>query len=68
MANAKKCDRCGRLYEHYDRGYDGMDINGISLVEMGTFFGSHTTKMYIDLCPECLTELIEWIESYKASE
>lgn len=62
MVNAKKCDKCGKLYELYDREYHGMYINGISLVEMGTFFGSHTTKMYIDLCPDCLTELTEWLE------
>lgn len=70
MASARKCDRCGKLYEHYDRKVDGMDINGISLVESGEFCGSHTqkTKMYIDLCPECLTQLAEWLEGGENSD
>lgn len=27
--NAKKCDRCGKLYERYNEIYNASEINGI---------------------------------------
>lgn len=56
MADAKKCDRCGKLYEWYCTEYDGTDINGAGL------FRDRQYSIFYDLCPECLEELIEWIE------
>ena len=57
--NAKKCDRCGILYERYNEKNDGKKPNGflfLNLDENGRYF-SH--KGY-DLCPKCMDELIAW--------
>lgn len=68
MASARKCDRCGKLYEFYYKESDGMVINGMTLVENDVTYNSHKTKMYIDLCPECLTQLAEWLEGGERNE
>ena len=59
MANALKCDRCGKFYEKYD---------GIKVVSGGNkycFFSISNCSGLItrdyDLCPECMKSLIEWI-------
>lgn len=64
MALAKKCDRCGKLYEHYEKtehekyvGYNAMafvSVNRRCIKELAT--------TPIDLCPECMSKLIEFLE------
>lgn len=63
MANALKCDRCGKLYEHY---------NGIRVVDKCnyycsmSFFSEHGwNRRDYDLCPECMTKLVEFIKGDK---
>ena len=57
MSNAKKCDRCGKLYEQYD---------GIPLTEGGNkyiafnVFGWGICKDFYT-CPGCMESLVEWI-------
>lgn len=63
--DAKKCDRCGKLYEQYNHKYsiatiDTSNFNGFKLVREqfdGECYGS--TK--IDLCPECADNLKDWL-------
>lgn len=61
MADALKCDRCGKLYEHYE---------GIRLQDKGTLYnvmsisGGCWSRNY-DLCPECMTKLAEFIKNAK---
>lgn len=57
MASALKCDRCGRLYEHYQ---------GVEIVEGGNKYHAITLEnrydhKWYDLCPECMGKLIEFI-------
>ncbi len=59
MANALKCDRCGKLYEHY---------RGIKLVDkpycnISLFSENGWVRRDFDLCPECMTKLAEFIKS-----
>lgn len=57
MANAKKCDRCGKYYDVYNGTDTGMnETNGVASVK-----GNKHVKLY-DLCPECNTEFKKWIE------
>lgn len=53
MSIAKKCDRCGALYEPY--GFKHSKSNGICPV----FIGKDASVFYYtekDLCPECMGE------------
>lgn len=62
---AKKCDRCGTLYECFPpqvykmkaQTYFG-ELNFYSLKLEG-----HTDDYKPDLCPDCLNEFITWFES-----
>lgn len=64
MALAKKCDRCGKLYEHYEKtehekyvGYNAMAF--VCVTRKG---GTGMATLPIDLCPECMSKLIEFLE------
>lgn len=55
MALAKKCDRCGKLYEYYPKGIKSQ-CNAIRRAERnqrGEFINSCGYPDY-DLCPECM--------------
>ena len=52
--NAKKCDRCGVLYEG-DGGY--KKEGDVRLIRNGYF-----NDDYIDLCPTCNRSLLEWFK------
>ena len=60
MAAARKCDRCGNLYESYNTENNAKKINGINTVNIdaqGKFY-SHKA---IDLCPECKESFDMWL-------
>lgn len=63
--NAKKCDRCGVYYDHYVGQREGYEGNAIAVVERreSFIFGSgNSTIKIIDICPECTTEFVDWLE------
>lgn len=55
MACAKKCDRCGKLYEQYNSKNDKKNPNGIMILNLDAQrkYYSHGA---IDLCPGCMKE------------
>lgn len=56
MANAKKCDRCGKYYDAYNGTDTGKnETNGVASMK-----GSKIIKLH-DLCPECNSEFKKWI-------
>ena len=55
MALAKKCDRCGTLYEHYKK--ENHIRIGETVVDGTTMCAF---KDY-DLCPDCMNWLQRWI-------
>lgn len=61
MANARKCDRCGKLYEEYNVGHNNKKPNGIQLISLDT---SHKYFGYflMDLCPDCMDQFQEWLK------
>ena len=61
MANARKCDRCGKLYEEYNVGNNNKKPNGIQLISLDTsrkYFG----YFLMDLCPDCMAQFQEWLK------
>jgi hypothetical protein len=64
MAEAKKCDRCNRLYEIYD----GIPVTekGIKYRQLRLVGGESICKAY-DLCPTCMTQIIAFLNNHKES-
>lgn len=68
MADAKKCDRCGKLFEPYniDDGckvpsrYTNILLKNISLVK-----GAYKEFGEYDLCKECNDSLLKWLSEPK---
>lgn len=54
MSIAKKCDRCGTLYEPYG-GNRPIECNGFCTSYIGPT-GDVVNHKVIDLCPECIGE------------
>ena len=57
MALAKKCDRSGKLHEHYSTFNSCMIIVSDKYGQVGI-----TSKRY-DLCPDCIQELTDFMEA-----
>lgn len=75
MADAKQCDRCGKLYLSYERTdketISGRKIKYKGSIRVDQIIGGHEiTWMNYDLCPECFGELAELlrIELVKTDE
>ena len=71
MADAKKCDRCGKLFESYnvDDGckvpsmYMNILLKNISLVD-----GTYKEFDEYDLCKECNNSLSKWLSEPKVAK
>lgn len=64
---ARKCDRCGNLYEMYIGDIvfgKSVSSNGIIFAEK-TSDNSFSKRENIDLCQECMQELADWLEEGK---
>lgn len=62
MAIARKCDRCGKLYEPYD----DIELNGVPVEKIHTLsHGGDDVKVVhkrtYDLCQDCCLEFIKWM-------
>lgn len=57
MAMAKKCDRCGKLYEYYPTG-NKLQYNAILRIQRNAVGETITCikTLTTDLCPECMNE------------
>lgn len=62
MADAKKCDRCGNLYEKYE-GLK-LDYKGVRDIRWDRmcFVSKDNFHKYFDLCPDCMAALISFIK------
>ena len=61
MANAKKCDRCGAFYDIKENPI-------LSIERTGTPYINNKYSKYIDLCPQCLEELKQWLNLKKSTK
>lgn len=60
---AKKCDRCGKLYEHYDGSKAFKETeraNAVFLIDRD-LDNKHWSRNSFDLCPDCMKKLEEFI-------
>lgn len=60
MSLAKKCDRCGKLYEIYKVKGSNKDFNGVATIEILNN-RNYQGKDILDLCSECRDSLDEWL-------
>lgn len=69
MASAKKCDRCGDLYEHYGEynNASNKNMNGVCFITI-----DETSSKFLqmregckDLCPDCLKSFNNWWDEVK---
>ena len=63
MGLAKKCDRCGNLYEPKDMDVCGAIVNGLSLIDRDKQNSRVVGRKYFDLCPECMAHLANWLKN-----
>lgn len=61
MAFAKKCDRCGKLYEGYNTNNDPKNINGFMTLNLDDKRLYYSHKPY-DLCPDCKDSFEKWLK------
>lgn len=51
---AKKCDRCGKLYEHYRELDEYGKYNAVKLIYLQANGIERTCASSMDICPECM--------------
>lgn len=62
--NAKKCDRCGRLYEAYENILDNRKkpVNCLKICYDGGYREfRYDIRDVVDLCPNCMKEFLGWL-------
>lgn len=64
MASAKKCDRCGKLYEEYNTVCDSKNINGVMLLNLDSH-GQYYSNKTLDFCPNCKDSFENWLHGTK---
>lgn len=57
--NAKKCDACGKFYEHY--GNKRGEYNTLYM-QVNSKRGSEIECVAYDLCPECMEKVRETLK------
>lgn len=65
MVIARKCDRCGKLYEIYPQG-NKVQYNGVQRI-YGRINGGYDTDRPYDLCPKCMSAFDEFMIKGKFS-
>lgn len=73
MAMARKCDRCGALYEQYStklKEAEGIDrINGFAFMKRRDGMSDYMIEDHPrDLCPDCTESLFAWLWEKRGSE
>lgn len=65
MANAKKCDICGALYESYNETGGEKNPNGFRFVTSYLTDASWCGHEIMDCCPNCMESIKTHIETLK---
>ena len=64
MAQAMKCDRCGKLYEYYEGSDTFMNTkkaNAVILIDKDLKQKYWSRKTY-DLCPDCMRNFEDFLK------
>lgn len=64
MALAKKCDRCGIFYDIYPKS-GSTSFNSIKLVSTDSRGNERIGSIMMDLCPECMGKLKDYLNPKK---
>lgn len=67
MSLAKKCDRCGKLYEHYPSNGD-RQYNSVKRLIRSVDSCRYSAENTKDLCPDCMMKLNTFLEGGKFSD
>ena len=59
MAIARKCDRCGKLYEYYPQG-GKVQYNGVQRI-YNHISGGYDSDSSLDFCPKCMSAFDEFM-------
>lgn len=65
MALAKKCDRCGKFYEHYPIGNIPGEYNALEKVRLGKHGAVEYRSSDMDLCPDCMNSFVKFMKGSK---
>lgn len=68
MAIAKKCDRCGKFYEHYPIGNIPGEYNALEKVRLGKNGAVEYRSSDMDLCPDCMYSFVKFMKGSKVVE
>ena len=60
MALARKCDRCGKLYEHYPKG-NKIEYNSVRRVCRNDQGCIISETAVLDMCPECMDKFAKFM-------
>ena len=61
MAIAKKCDRCGKFHEIYNKNDDSSNINSLVTANADEYNKRYTQKL-INLCLDCKDNFLNWLK------
>jgi len=61
MAIAKKCDRCGKFHEIYNKNDDSSNINSLVTANADEYNKRYHQKL-INLCPDCKDSFFNWLK------
>ena len=65
MANAKKCDRCGNFYTSSTMHKTTVNTGKTVLIGMCFVTGNGHYIKYADLCDDCISDLMVFLEDGK---
>lgn len=70
MSKARKCDRCGKLFEAYVKRPNDEKASAYNELELKTVWidGNWCEAEEYDLCDECSKELQDWLRMYNFPE
>lgn len=68
MALAKKCDRCGKFYEHYPNGNAPGEYNALEKVRLGKHGAVEYRSSDMDLCQDCMNLFVKFMKGSKVVE
>lgn len=59
MANAKRCDRCGRFYDFYE----GVEFTAGANKYTYVILASAGAERRFDMCPDCMRQVIRFLHN-----
>ena len=59
MANAKRCDRCGRFYDFYE----GIEFTAGANKYIYVILASAAHERRFDMCPDCMRQVIRFLHN-----